>query len=742
MVGKANVTMTECAETGCCWYDDGDGAASRCFHSLPASFTYKVDMSNHSSTQLNTVLKAYSYSSKVAGEPAKTPYGNTEHPTVSAQVWCPSTDHAILQMGPSPQPSVGDPIVLNGELNISSNIGKNYDFYVMVKRNSTGRTLVDTRLGATIISDLFSEITLVPGSSQIYGLGQAFHPSLRRNVSSQLRTALFARPLIFTEGSYPFYMCVEPDGLVHGVYLETSAPLEVQMLPGPTITFRVLGANIKLHVFAGPTPAAVSEQYTRLVGRPRIPPVWSLGFHMCRQGDPESFQEVMETMVNRSIPFESDCVDADAFVPLGFDIIGDVNDTFKEAVNDLHSLGRRVVAVTVPHLPLQKQPLGDDEVEDYEPYLTANQSGILISNSNETGNFFGELLQTTGNKTWNVSYVDYTNPTVSTWLNPLYAKLQQEYHIDGFYLMQNAPVNDAVDNCTEDNLPFVPNLTGSYSSLSNHTICMSAQQSDGPHLGLHNRYGQDHSQAVRDAAEAMDNSSNLFLTSEATSPGSGAVGGQLAASLTADWTSLKLALVQALELGLYGVPQNGYPICGSLNSTQITLEGGDDYQERIEALCLIWYQLSPYLPLAVSYYQSGHFARNPTQLSDAFLNQALVQISQRYVFVPYHYTLQVEASLTGVPPLRPLWYEFPDDNTTWGIDQQLLLGEALMVAPALLEKQREVTLYLPGECWYEYFQGFRPKTDSGPAWVKLPAPAAQTLIYQRASTVIFNQVRA
>jgi len=52
------------------------------------------------------------------------------------------------------------------------------------------------------------------------------------------------------------------------------------------LSFRVIGGILDLYFFAGPTPAAVLEQFTRLVGRPKRPPFWSLGFHQCRWAFP------------------------------------------------------------------------------------------------------------------------------------------------------------------------------------------------------------------------------------------------------------------------------------------------------------------------------------------------------------------------------------------------------------------------------------------------------------------------
>ncbi len=48
------------------------------------------------------------------------------------------------------------------------------------------------------------------------------------------------------------------------------------------VSFRVTGGVLDMYFFLGPTPMEVLEQYTRMFGRPALPPIWALGFHQSK----------------------------------------------------------------------------------------------------------------------------------------------------------------------------------------------------------------------------------------------------------------------------------------------------------------------------------------------------------------------------------------------------------------------------------------------------------------------------
>jgi len=95
-----------------------------------------------------------------------------------------------------------------------------------------------------------------------------------------------------------------------------------------------------------------------------------------------------------------------------------------------------------------------------------------------------------------------------------------------------------------------------------------------------------------------------------------------------------------------------------------------------------------------------------------------------------------EASETGVPAMRPLFLEFPEDPQTWGIQDQFLLGRDLLVAPVLREAQTERGVYLPAGDWYDYWTG-RPV--KGGRWTNAPVTLDSIPIYVRAGAFLFTQ---
>jgi alpha-glucosidase len=71
------------------------------------------------------------------------------------------------------------------------------------------------------------------------------------------------------------------DGRAHGVLMWNSNAMDVVLHPD-WVSFRLTGGIVDLFILGGPTPRDVTEQYTRLIGRPVMPPLWAIGFHQSK----------------------------------------------------------------------------------------------------------------------------------------------------------------------------------------------------------------------------------------------------------------------------------------------------------------------------------------------------------------------------------------------------------------------------------------------------------------------------
>jgi alpha-glucosidase (family GH31 glycosyl hydrolase) len=114
---------------------------------------------------------------------------------------------------------------------------------------------------------------------------------------------------------------------------------------------------------------------------------------------------------------------------------------------------------------------------------------------------------------------------------------------------------------------------------------------------------------------------------------------------------------------------------------------------------------------------------------DTFRSYARLHIS----LFPYFYAYASAAAKTGVPIMRHLSLEFPDDPKTYDTDSEYMLGEKLLIAPVIKEGASTRSLYLPKGFWVDYWTG---QTVAGGQQVTVPAPLEQIPILVRAGSIL------
>jgi alpha-D-xyloside xylohydrolase len=128
----------------------------------------------------------------------------------------------------------------------------------------------------------------------------------------------------------------------------------------------------------------------------------------------------------------------------------------------------------------------------------------------------------------------------------------------------------------------------------------------------------------------------------------------------------------------------------------------------------------------------GATSRDPWRFGDETLGIFRRYARLRSRLVPYLVSYGWEAARTGVPLMRPMVMEFPDDPAGYAFDLQYCLGRELLVSPVVHEGGR-VTTYLPPGRWLDWWSG---AVHEGPATIMRQVPLHELPLYLRENSLL------
>ena len=128
----------------------------------------------------------------------------------------------------------------------------------------------------------------------------------------------------------------------------------------------------------------------------------------------------------------------------------------------------------------------------------------------------------------------------------------------------------------------------------------------------------------------------------------------------------------------------------------------------------------------------GIAPKEPWLYGDAFMDKFRTIDEMKYRLMPYVYAQAKDSSDHGLPIVRALFVEFPEDPGSWNVDDEYLYGSSLLVAPLLHEGETARQVYLPPGTWIDYQTG---KNYPG-GWQQITAGAIPEIILVRDGTVI------
>jgi alpha-glucosidase len=546
-----------------------------------------------------------------------------------------------------------------------------------------------------------------------YGLGEKAGATLSRDTQQFVMwntdTYGYPRGLDPIYQSIGFFIALRNEqghGLAYGLFLDNTSRTYFDMgkAEPSRLTFGAASGELNYYVFTGGkerTPKSVLRDYTDLTGRAPMPPVWVLGNQQSRWSySPESrVREVAKGFRDSRVPADVIYLDIDYMD--GYRVFTWDKTRFPDPakmIADLRAEGFRVVVIVDPGVKV-------------DPNYYAYQQG-------QTGNHFvknadGSELHAT---VWpgTCAFPDFTGPAAREWFGSLY-KTNIEQGVAGFWNDMNEPGVFLSDKTPKPDIYHHPMKT--FPLTARH----AGDGLPGTHARYHNVFGMQMARATFEAQRRLRPDKRPFVLTRAGYAGVQRYSAIWTGDNVASWDHLRLSIEMLLNLGVSGVPLIGSDVGGF---------SGNPTPE----LYTRWLQAAALTPFLRSHSEWGSNPHEPYSFPKEFTDINRASVELRYRLLPYLYTLFREHISTGAPVMRPLWFEYPDDQRTYLVEDQYLVGRDLLVAPVVTEAVTKRKVYFPaGDNWVDWWTG---KLYEGGKELEVEAPLNRLPLFARAGSVI------
>ena len=442
--------------------------------------------------------------------------------------------------------------------------------------------------------------------------------------------------------------------------------------------------NLDFYYITGESVPDIVKQFRKLIGRSYIPPKWAFGFGQSRWSY-ETADEVLlvaEQYRKHEIPLDMIYLDIDYMERYkDFTIDEDAFPDFAGFVEKLRGMGIRLVPIIDAGVKIE---------EGYKTYEEGVANDYFCKDAK--GNDF-----VAGVWPGRVHFPDMLKPETRKWFGRSYQFLLDQ-GIEGFWNDMNEPaifyseehlqeVFDEIEGYKGKNLDIrtfqefqslvgdINNNIGDYDRFF-HEI-------DGervPHKKVHNIYGFHMTRAAGEAFEELEPDKRVLLFSRSSYIGMHRYGGIWMGDNMSWWSHILLNLKMLPSLNMCGFLYTGADIGGFSSDTT-------------EDLVIRWTQLGIFTPL-----MRNHSAKETRyQESYAFDHPEIFRdiIGLRYALIPYLYSEYMKAALNGEMMFQPLSFLYPDDPMALQVEDQLFVGESIMIAPVYTQNAGGRYIYLP-----------------------------------------------
>ena len=505
---------------------------------------------------------------------------------------------------------------------------------------------------------MHEQLTLEVGEC-VYGLGERFTPFIKNgqvveNVNKDGGTACDQ-----AYKSVPFYLSSRG----YGVLVNEAGPVSFEVATEKTtrVQFSREGESLDYCVFAGPTPKDVLGRLTALTGRAPLPPAWTFGLWMTTsfttQYDEATATHFIDEMKRRDLPlavFHFDCFWMREFEWMNFTWDSRGFPAPEAMLARLRAKGLKISLWINPYVA-QQSPLFAEGVR--EGYFIKRANGLT---------FQTDLWQP------GMAIIDFTNPAAVAWY---------QGHLRRMLAM-------GVDCFKTDFGERIPDTGVVYHDGSDP-------------VEMHNLYALQYNEVVFNLLREVKGADAVVFARSTYASGQ-----RFPVHWGGDCWSTFGSMAESLRGGL------SLTSCGfAFWSHDI---GGFEGNPP-PAVYKRWIQFGLLSSHSRLHGSSGY--RVPWLVDEESCDVLRLFTRLKHQLMPYLFAKAIDATETGVPVMRAMVIEHPDDPASPTLDRQYHLGEALLVAPVFSDSG-EVDFYLPelgGGLWTNLLGG---EKRAGGRWVR------------------------
>jgi alpha-D-xyloside xylohydrolase len=544
--------------------------------------------------------------------------------------------------------------------------------------------------------EIHQQFAAYPGE-RLFGLGQRTH--------GRLNLKGLALDLVQRNGEVSIPFVLSSRG--YGLLWNSPALGRVEFAENATRWQAAQGREIDYWITAAATPAQILARYADATGHAPELPAWASGFWQSklRYRTQNELLAVAREYSRRGLPLA--VIVADFF---HWSAMGDYRFDPAEwpdpdaMVAELRELGVELMVSVWPTV----SPLSENYAELYD-------QGLLVGA--DQGAEFQQTIQDKGMAVpMPVAFYDPTNPRTRQRVWQLIEKNYLSRGIRVFWLDVSEP---------ELNPPHPANLS------------LYA----GPGAQVAGIYPRDNARLFADGLAAAGQPQTVLLSRSAWA-GSQRYGAAVwSGDIPATWESLRQQVRAGLNIAISGIPWWTTDIGG--------FHGGDPRDPAYQQLMVRWFQYGVFCPLFRLHgdreprVPTGHaMTGGPNEAwsyGEAAYERIVACLRLRERLRPYIHEQMRVAARDGLPPMRPLFVDFPDDLDAWRVEDQFLFGPDLLISPVLEPDAGTRDVYLPVGCgWIDVATG---DSHDGGVTVRMPVSADRIPVFTREGAEVLNVVR-